>query len=133
MSDRSNDSDEEEVVKAEDDESESDEESDHEFSDPEGFVDDITDEGKIEVGIFNEVLTSLLAFFVSWTELLADLLKDRPVEDTSLNTVIVVDNAPKIGPERMGKLKSVLNKVFGKFGKIKTEFYPVNENGLFKG
>ena len=62
MSDHSNDSDEEEVVKAEDDESESDEESDHEFSDPEGFVDDITDEGKIEVGIFNEVLTSLLAF-----------------------------------------------------------------------
>ena len=74
-----------------------------------------------------------MAFFVSCTELLADLLKDRPVEDTSLNTVIVVDNAPKIGPERMGKLKAVLNKVFGKFGKIKTEFYPVNENGIFKG
>ena len=61
------------------------------------------------------------------------MLKDRPVEDTSLNAVIVVDNAPKIGPERMAKLKTVLNKVFGKFGKIKTEFYPVNENGVFKG
>lgn len=71
--------------------------------------------------------------FLLFAELLADLLKDKPVEDTSLNTVIVVDNAPKIGPERMPKLKIVLNKVFGKFGKIKTEYYPVNENEVFKG
>ena len=56
MSDLSNESDEGEVAKAGEDESESDEESDHEFSDPEGFVDDITDEGKIEIVIFNEIV-----------------------------------------------------------------------------
>lgn len=86
------------------------EESDNEFGDPEGYVDDITDE-----------------------ELLHDLLLKKPTEDTSFDNIIVVDNAPKVGPDRMSKLKSVLKKVFGRFGEIQTDYYPVDENGLFKG
>ena len=66
-------------------------------------------------------------------ELLHDLLLKKPTEDTSLDNIIVVDNAPKVGPDRMGKLKSVLEKVFERFGKIQTDYYPVDENGLFKG
>ena len=66
-------------------------------------------------------------------ELLADLLKEKPVEETGYECIIVVDNAPKVGADRMGKLKSVLKKVFGRFGEIVSQEYPVDENGIFKG
>ena len=67
------------------------------------------------------------------TELLADLLKQKPTIETGYDTIIVVDNAPKVGPERMGKLKNVLNKVFSRFGVIVSQEYPIDENGVFKG
>ena len=66
-------------------------------------------------------------------DLLADILQDKPVEDKSLNNIIVVDNAPKVGPDRLERLKSVLNKIFSKFGDIVTEYYPLDENNVFKG
>jgi translation initiation factor 3 subunit B len=64
---------------------------------------------------------------------LADLLREKPVEETGYDSIIVVDNAPKVGADRMGKLKSVLNKVFGRFGEIVSQEYPVDEEGVFKG
>lgn len=67
------------------------------------------------------------------TELLKDLLQERPVEETGVDAIIVVDNAPKVGPDRMGKLKLVLNKVFARFGEIVTQEYPTDEKGVFKG
>ena len=66
-------------------------------------------------------------------ELLADILKEEPVEDTNLDNIIVVDNAPKVGPDRLERLKSVLKKIFGKFGKIVNEYYPLDDSGVFKG
>ena len=66
-------------------------------------------------------------------ELLADLLREKPVEETGYDAIIVVDNAPKVGTDRMGKLKSVLNKVFGRFGEIVSQEYPVDGEGVFKG
>ena len=33
----------------------------------------------------------------------------------------------------MNKLKTVLKKVFGRFGDIVTEYYPADDNGIFKG
>jgi len=66
-------------------------------------------------------------------ELMADLLKQKPEEDTSLDNIIVVDNAPIVGPDRMVKLKNVLKKIFQRFGEIVTEFYPTNDNGETKG
>ena len=66
-------------------------------------------------------------------ELLKDLLQERPVEETTLDTVIVVDNAPKVGPDRMAKLKVVLNKVFARFGEIVSQDYPTDDSGVFKG
>ena len=71
--------------------------------------------------------------FVSFLELLGDILKDTPVQDTSLSNIIVVDNAPKVGPDRLERLKSVLNKIFTKFGTIVTEYYPIDDKGIFKG
>ena len=50
-----------------------------------------------------------------------------------MDNVIVVDNAPKVGSDRMEKLKMVLNKVFSRFGDIVTQFFPVDEKNVFKG
>ncbi|CAB3224414.1 unnamed protein product [Arctia plantaginis] len=80
------------------------------FDDPEGFVDDIPDE-----------------------ELLADLLEQKPKESDSYENVIVVDGCPQVGPERLEKLQSVINKIFSKFGKIVNEYYPTQENGVTTG
>jgi translation initiation factor 3 subunit B len=80
------------------------------FSDHEGFVDNISDE-----------------------ELLGDLLKQKPRETDGVESVIVVDGVPQVGPERLEKLTTVINKIFSKFGTIVNEYYPTNENGQTKG
>lgn len=66
------------------------------------------------------------------TELLGDLLSEKPQEADGIDSVVVVDNVPQVGPERLEKLKNVIHKIFSKFGKITTEFYPETE-GLTKG
>ena len=70
-------------------------------------------------------------FFLS--ELLGDILKEKPVEVLGTDCIIVVDNVPTIPPDRLEKLKNVIRKVFSKFGKIVTEHYPQDENGHTKG
>eukprot|EP00069_Balaena_mysticetus_P004155 bmy_17114T0 len=79
------------------------------FSDPEDFVEDVSEE-----------------------ELLGDILKDRPQEADGIDSVIVVDNVPQVGPDRLEKLKNVIHKIFSKFGKITNDFYP-EEDGRTKG
>ncbi|XP_034987280.1 eukaryotic translation initiation factor 3 subunit B [Zootoca vivipara] len=79
------------------------------FSDPEDFVDDIDEE-----------------------ELLGDILQERPQEADGIDSVIVVDNVPQVGPDRLEKLKNVIHKIFSKFGKITNEFYP-EADGQTKG
>ena len=64
---------------------------------------------------------------------MADLLEEQPEEETSLDNIIVVDNAPIVGPDRMMKLKNVLKKIFQRFGELVTEYYPTNNNGETKG
>ncbi|MBN3271543.1 EIF3B factor, partial [Polyodon spathula] len=90
-------------------EAEFDEDEEPSFSDPEDFVDDVSED-----------------------ELLGDLLKERPQEADGIDSVVVVDNVPQVGPERLEKLKNVIHKIFSKFGKITNEFYPVGE-GNTKG
>nr|2KRB_A Chain A, Eukaryotic translation initiation factor 3 subunit B [Homo sapiens] len=48
------------------------------------------------------------------------------------DSVIVVDNVPQVGPDRLEKLKNVIHKIFSKFGKITNDFYP-EEDGKTKG
>lgn len=90
--------------------SDSSSESEPDFSDAEDFVDDINDE-----------------------ELLEDLYRHRPLEAAGLESVIVVDNIPVVGAERLEKLKNVLNSVFHHFGEIKSIEIPVDEEGKTKG
>ncbi|XP_067006456.1 eukaryotic translation initiation factor 3 subunit B [Anabrus simplex] len=80
------------------------------FDDPEGYVDNISDE-----------------------DLLGDLLKQKPRESDGVESVVVVDGVPQVGPERIEKLSSVINKIFSKFGPIVNEYYPKNEQGHTKG
>ncbi|XP_054160454.1 eukaryotic translation initiation factor 3 subunit B-like [Oppia nitens] len=80
------------------------------FSDPEDFVDDITDE-----------------------DLLSHLLRQKPTEQSGLQNVVIVDRIPQVGPERAEKLKTVLFKLFSKCGKIMNEFYPLDETNQTKG
>ncbi|GBN06702.1 Eukaryotic translation initiation factor 3 subunit B [Araneus ventricosus] len=80
------------------------------FDDPEDFEDDISDD-----------------------ELLGDLLKNKPRETDGVKSVIIVDGIPKVGPERVDKLKNVIHKFYSNFGKILTVDYPVDENSVTKG
>lgn len=80
------------------------------FSDPEDFVDDISDE-----------------------ELMGDVLARKPLETDGTDSVVVVDNVPQVEGERQTKLLNVLRKIFSKFGTIVTEHFPVDEAGKTKG
>ena len=74
-------------------------------------------------------LTNIPVFFA---ELLGDILKEAPKKTDSLDSIIVVDNVPMVGPDRLEKLKNVIRKIFNKFGKVVSEFYP-EEDGQTKG
>ena len=61
---------------------------------------------------------------ISCLELVGDILEQRPKESDSLDTVIIVDNIPVVGPDRVEKLKNIIRKVFSKFGNVVNEYYP---------
>ena len=79
-----------------------------------------------------------LMFKLDWTmlhyfaDLLDDIIDTKPKEAVGIDAVIVVDNLPVIGNERLPKLKGVLKKIFSKFGEINSDFYPI-ENDKTKG
>ena len=62
------------------------------------------------------------------TELLGDLLKKKPKATDGTQNVIVVDNIPVVGSDRLEKLKNVIKKLFSKFGKIVTDYYPMEDD-----
>ena len=66
------------------------------------------------------------------SELVGDVLKEAPKKTDSLDSLIVVDNVPVVGPDRLEKLKNVIRKIFSKIGKVVSEYYP-EENGQTKG
>ena len=80
------------------------------FSDPEGYVDDIDDE-----------------------ELMPEIMKQQPKESDGVDSVIVVDGVPVVAGERVEKLKNVIRKIYSKFGKLVNEHYPCTEDGSTKG
>jgi len=80
------------------------------FEDPDDFVDDITDE-----------------------ELMPEIMRQKPKESDGVDSVIVVDGVPCVGADRVEKLKNVIRKTFGKFGKLVNEHYPLDDEGKTKG
>lgn len=82
---------------------------------------------------FQKSLVLIVIFWIVFPELLGDILRQKPKETDGVESVIVVDGVPQVGPDRREKLKSVINKIFGKFGNIVNEYYPVAEKGETKG
>lgn len=66
-------------------------------------------------------------------DLMGDLIRQRPKETDGVESIVVIDGVPQVGPERIEKLQNVLRKLFQKFGKITNEFYPLNADGSTKG
>ena len=65
-------------------------------------------------------------------ELLADILEECPQEADGIDSVVVVDNVPQVGPDRLEKLRNVIRKIFSKFGEVVSEFFP-EADGKTKG
>ena len=65
-------------------------------------------------------------------ELVGDVLREAPKKTDSLDSIVVVDNVPVVGPDRLDKLKNVIRKIFTKIGQVVSEYYP-EENGQTKG
>ena len=65
--------------------------------------------------------------------LIGDMLGKRPSPDQTTENVIIVDNIPVADSSKMAKLKSVLQKIFGKCGKVEDLCIPMNENQKTKG
>lgn len=84
--------------------------------------------------IFDFFLSFLLLFrHFDATELLGDILKQRPCETDGVESVVIVDNIPKVDATRQEKLKTVIHKLFSTCGEITNVFYPVDEEGNTKG
>ncbi len=67
------------------------------------------------------------------TELLGDILKNKPKEDLGLKSVIIVDGIPQVASERFEKLRTVLVKLFSKCGTILKDYFPLDETSTTKG
>lgn len=61
------------------------------------------------------------------------MLVQRPCETDGVETVVVVDNIPKVEPPRMEKLKSVIHKIFSSHGEIVNVVHPLNDENITKG
>lgn len=81
-----------------DDDDEDDYEDEPDFSDDPDFVDDVDD-----------------------ATLLGDILARRPKESDGVDSVVVVDGTPVVGPDRLEKLKKIVAKVFGQVRNKQTE------------
>lgn len=77
--------------------------------------------------------TNLYGNQISLSDLLGDLLKQKPCETDGVECVVVVDNIPKVGPTRQEKLKTVIYKLFSTFGDIVSSFYPLDSEQNTKG
>jgi translation initiation factor 3 subunit B len=60
-------------------------------------------------------------------------LKTKPKDTDSIDNVIIVDNIPVVGQERLPKLQNVVKKIYEKFGKIVNDFYPMGPDEKTKG
>ncbi|KIH59425.1 hypothetical protein ANCDUO_10345 [Ancylostoma duodenale] len=80
------------------------------FSDPEDYVDDITDE-----------------------DLVMDVLRQQPSKDEYEEACLMIFGIPVVGPERVGKLRTVLTKVFTNLDPDHKAHFPLTEDGGSKG
>uniref|UniRef100_A0A1I7XQ51 Eukaryotic translation initiation factor 3 subunit 9 n=1 Tax=Heterorhabditis bacteriophora TaxID=37862 RepID=A0A1I7XQ51_HETBA len=80
------------------------------FSDPEDFVDDFPDD-----------------------ELVPDVLRQKPSIDEYEECCLVIFGIPVVGPERISKLQTVLNKIFTNVNANYKAHFPLTADGGSKG
>ena len=67
-------------------------------------------------------------------ELIGDVLREKPGEAELVEeAVVIVDGIPVVGEERLARLKTVLNKVFQKFGEVRLDEYPLDSENQTRG
>ena len=68
------------------------------------------------------------------TELLGDILRQKPKESDATEAVVIIDGLPEVGPDRIDKLKGLMRKLFKDFGGgIVNDHYPLSAEGKTKG
>eukprot|EP00123_Amoebidium_parasiticum_P007701 comp18298_c0_seq1/m.19342 comp18298_c0_seq1/g.19342 ORF comp18298_c0_seq1/g.19342 comp18298_c0_seq1/m.19342 type:complete len:664 (-) comp18298_c0_seq1:915-2906(-) len=66
--------------------------------------------------------------------LVEDLMREAPQMEDGLQNVVAVDNVPQVPQEKVGKLVTVLTKLFSKLGPVREPiFMPMDANGQSKG
>eukprot|EP01136_Pigoraptor_vietnamica_P027141 Opistho-1_new@83101 len=67
--------------------------------------------------------------------LIRDLKAGEPKFEDGVECIVVVDNVPKVTPDKEAKLISVLSKIFSQFGELREEgiHLPRDESGMGKG
>ncbi|RDD37506.1 Eukaryotic translation initiation factor 3 subunit B [Trichoplax sp. H2] len=83
---------------------------DAQFEDPPDFVDNLTDRDVAAEGGFI-----------------------CPIANDDLSSLLVVDNVPEVGQEKLEKLKNVITRIFGRFGNVTSNYFPQGSNGKTKG
>lgn len=79
---------------------------------------------QIRSRLYQSLKTHFNIHIMLFAELLPDILDKQPKAADGIDAVVVVDCVPIVGPDRLNKLKIVLSKIFSKFGKIHSDFYP---------
>jgi translation initiation factor 3 subunit B len=80
---------------------------DHQFSDEEGYVENVPD-----------------------AELVPDVLEQRPTENDTTDNIIIIDGVPIVGQDRVDKLRTfLLKKILDKLGKLVEHYIPTDEDG----
>lgn len=80
------------------------------FSDPEDFVDDISNE-----------------------EMLPELYNKEPRLEISTEKIIIIDNIPTVGVDKKDKLKKIMQNMVSNYGKVVHEFYPEDDKQCLLG
>ncbi|CAG0914165.1 unnamed protein product [Notodromas monacha] len=96
------------------------------FSDPDDYVDNISDEGKVSKKFQRPRKRRV-------SELLGDLLRKRPSETSGVETLVAVDGIPVVDATRLPKLQGVINNYFSSCGPVANLHFPKDEAGKTKG
>lgn len=75
----------------------------------------------------------IISFVIFVSELVPDILKQKPNPSDSFESVVVCDNIPVIGSAKLEKLRNILRKLFSQFGELVTEHVPLDDGALTKG
>ena len=60
-------------------------------------------------------------------------MAECPRKHENLNNVVIVDNLPKVDPDKLTKLKGVVERIYNRYGAFRRDYYPKDQDGHTKG